>query len=130
MDLQGMLPAASTVLSVLLGALALWLRGSQRLFALAVRLIAEAEEAYRDSTRAGGEKFEWVVTSLYRALPAALRPFVPRTAVEAVVQSTFDAVEGYAKLQLERSGAAVQAAGDPPGDARQTDSEQGGGEDG
>ena len=101
MDLQQWLSLATALLTLLLGALSAWLRGNQRIAARAASLIAQAEEEYRDVSKAGGEKFAWVVDHLYQVLPAAIRPFVPRPMVESLVQATFDAVEGYAALQLD-----------------------------
>ena len=105
MDMEMIIQIGSTVLMVVFGGLALWFRGNQKLSGMAAALIAEAEALYQDATKAGGEKFEWVVSSLYAALPAVIRPFVSRGLVESVVQATFDAVEGYAKLQLDKLAA-------------------------
>ena len=102
MDMEMIIQIGSTVLMVVFGGLALWFRGNQKLSGMAAALIAEAEALYQDATKAGGEKFEWVVSSLYAALPAVIRPFVSRGLVESVVQATFDAVEGYAALQLDK----------------------------
>ena len=102
MDWEMVLDIGSMVLMVLFGGLALWFRGNQVLAGRAAALIAEAEALYKDATKAGCEKFEWVVSSLYQALPGVIRPFLSRSLVESVVQATFDAVEGYAKLQLDR----------------------------
>lgn len=89
-------------LGLLLGGLALWFKGNAKLTGKVAGLIADAEAAYKDATKAGGRKFEWVVDQLYSFIPAAVRPFVPRSTVEALVQTTFDAVQGYAKLQLDK----------------------------
>ena len=102
MDWEMVLDIGSMVLMVLFGGLALWFRGNQVLAGRAAALIAEAEALYQDATKAGGEKFEWVVSALYAALPAVIRPFLSRGLVESVVQATFDAVEGYARLQLDK----------------------------
>lgn len=102
MDMEMIIQIGSTVLMVVFGGLALWFRGNQVLSDRAAELITEAEAVYKDATKAGGEKFEWVVSSLYQALPGVIRPFLSRDLVESVVQATFDAVEGYARLQLDR----------------------------
>lgn len=87
---------------LLLGWLALWFKGNAAVKGRVAGLIADAEVAYKDATKAGGRKFEWVVDQLYGFIPAAVRPFVPRSMLEALVQNTFDAVQGYAKMQLDR----------------------------
>lgn len=102
MNMEMVLNIGSMVLMVVFGGLALWFRGNQKLSGMAAALITEAEAVYKDTTKAGGEKFEWVVSSLYQALPGVIRPFLSRSLVESVVQATFDAVEGYAKLQLDK----------------------------
>ena len=66
---------------------------------------------YSDWTKAGGVKFEWVVGRLYNLLPLAIRPFVPRSLIEQIVQTTFDAIEGYAKMQLDRLTGSSQEMG-------------------
>lgn len=83
---------------VLFGGLALWWKGNGTVRGMAAALIAEAEVRYKDSTKAGGEKFEWVVDRLHRIVP-----FLPRELVKSLVQSTFDAVERYAALQLDKA---------------------------
>ena len=66
---------------------------------------------YGDLTKAGGFKFDWVVGQLYDLLPLAVRPFVPRSLIEQIVQTTFDAIEGYARMQLDRLTGSSQEMG-------------------
>lgn len=72
------------------------------LIASAENAIARAEEVYSDATNAGGEKFEYAVDLIYTALPASLRLLFPRDTIANIVQSTFDRIEEYAVLQLNR----------------------------
>lgn len=88
--------------ALVLGGLALWYQGNAKVSGRVAALIQRAEELYSDLTNAGGVKFEWVVGQLYSLLPLAVRPFVPRKLVEQVVQTTFDAIEGYARMQLDK----------------------------
>lgn len=67
----------------------------------AVEFIAQAEQEFV-GTKRGGEKFIWVVNALHNLLPDALRPFISKDLIADIVQSTFDLVEGYAKVQLDR----------------------------
>ena len=67
----------------------------------AVEFIARAEREF-EGTKRGGEKFAWVVNGLYNLLPDTLKPFIGKDLIESIVQSVFDSVEGYAKLQLDR----------------------------
>ena len=69
----------------------------------AVEYIAEAEEAYVDATKAGGEKFEYVVDLLMKLIPDQLEVIITREMVENIVQSTFEAIEAYAQTALDEA---------------------------
>ena len=64
-------------------------------------MIARAEEAYVDTTKAGGRKFEYVVTRLYDMVPVALRGIITREMIEDIVQSTFDEMQTFVQTQLD-----------------------------
>jgi len=82
----------------------------ERLRGMAAEYIARAEGAYQ-GTKRGGEKFEWVVGSLYALLPEPVRPFISRETVGDIVQGVFDSVEAYAARQLDRmTGAGGEGA--------------------
>jgi DNA-binding CsgD family transcriptional regulator len=66
-----------------------------------IKYIAEAEELYKDSTKAGGQKFSWVVDNLYELIPPPLKVIITKKCMEKIVQSSFDAIEDYAKMQLD-----------------------------
>lgn len=102
MDTAKLVQVVLYLLTVALGGLALWYRSNAGINRRVSALIAEAENRYQDFTKAGGTKFEWVVTRLYELIPAVVRPFVPQTMIRTLVQATFDAIAGYAKLQLDR----------------------------
>ncbi|MEG2175021.1 MAG: hypothetical protein RR135_06020 [Oscillospiraceae bacterium] len=89
-----------SIILVLLGFLALYFRTHALLSHQANTLITQAEKMYKDATKMGGTKFEWVVGELFNFIPAPLRIVVPRSAVEALVQVTFDAMAIYANTQL------------------------------
>lgn len=87
---------------ILLGGLSLYWKQNAKLRQQAGQLIGEAEKAFQETAKAGGQKFEWVVNALYGILPAPLRIFFPRSIVSLIVQNAFDAIEQYAKTQLDR----------------------------
>lgn len=87
---------------LLLGGCALYFNYNGKLREKAASLIVQAEETYKDVTKAGGLKFSWVVDSLYAMVPLFLRPLITRAFIEILVQSVFDSVQEYAKLQLDR----------------------------
>jgi hypothetical protein len=71
--------------------------------AQAVVYIAEAEKDYKDTTQSGGKKFEQVVSKLYDLVPDALHGIVTKEMISEIVQSTFDEIQEYVRLQLDNS---------------------------
>lgn len=71
--------------------------------AQAVVYIAEAEKDYKDTTQAGGKKFEQVVGKLYDLVPDALHSIITKEMISEIVQSTFDEIQEYVKLQLDKA---------------------------
>ena len=90
------------ILAVALGGLAVWYKGNAKISGMAARLIAQAEYEYKDLAKSGGVKNAWVIDQLYGLIPAPVRVFVPRSLVATLVQTTFDAMTGFAKLQLDQ----------------------------
>lgn len=71
--------------------------------AQAVVYIAEAEKDYKDVTQSGGKKFEQVVNKLYDLVPDALHGIITKEMISEIVQSTFDEIQEYVRLQLDIS---------------------------
>lgn len=69
----------------------------------AVIFIKQAEEEYKDVSNAGGVKFEQVVNRLYSLVPDTLKMIVTREMIAEIVQSTFDQIEEYVRLQLDNA---------------------------
>ena len=90
-------------LTVALGALSVYLRTNEKLKSSSIRYITEAEEMYKDITKSGGQKFTWVVDTLYNLVPVPMRIIVTRHCIEKIVQNTFDGIEAYAKTQLDKA---------------------------
>ncbi|HQK53421.1 MAG TPA: hypothetical protein PLA73_04195 [Sedimentibacter sp.] len=89
------------ILTLIFGALSAYFRARDKLRDSSIKYIAEAEELYKDNTKAGKEKFSWVVEALYDLIPAPLKMFITKKCIEKIVQSSFDAIEDYAKMQFE-----------------------------
>jgi len=73
------------------------------LTAKAVVFIKEAEETYKDTTNAGGEKFALVVARLHGLVPEPLQVIITEEMIGNIVQSTFNEIEEYVKLQLDKT---------------------------
>lgn len=99
--LETILRIAVPILTLIFGALSAYFRARDKLRDSSIKYIAEAEELYKDSTKAGKEKFSWVVEALYDLIPAPLKMFITKKCIEKIVQSSFDAIEDYAKMQFE-----------------------------
>ena len=102
MEVQEFMRIVIYACTLLFGGLALWYQGNAKISGWVAALIEQAEELYGDLTKAGGFKFEWVVGRLYDLL---------RSLIEQIVQTTFDAIEGYAKMQLDRLTGSSQEMG-------------------
>ena len=115
MELETVLEVLRSVAALFLGGLALYFKYSTKaqtmakkvqeviaeITAKAVVFIKEAEADYKDTTQAGGAKFEQVVNKLYDLVPVGLRGIITHEMIEDIVQSTFDEIEEYVKLQLD-----------------------------
>ena len=102
MSMENMIQIAQIVIAIIFGGLALYFKSKVKLTEKVSGLIAEAEDTYKSYTKAGGMKFEWVVTRLYVYVPVWLRPLITREVIGRIVQFVFDNVESYAKMQLDK----------------------------
>jgi len=91
------------ILTIILGALTAYLKANEKLRSSSIKYIAEAEELYKDVSKAGGQKFSWVVDTLYNLVPVPLRIIITRSFVEKIVQSSFNSIEAYAKTQIDKA---------------------------
>lgn len=89
------------LLTIILGALSAYLRAQGKLKESSFKYIVEAEEIYKDFTKSGGEKFSWVVDTLYELIPAPLKIMISKKCIEKIVQNSFDGIEKYATMQLD-----------------------------
>lgn len=115
MDTTQILSIIQTILGLILGGLALYFKFSvkaqtkaqqvQRVIAeitaSAVIYIRQAEENYKDTTQAGGKKFEEVVTKLYELVPDGLNSIITKEMISEIVQSTFNEIQEYVAAQLD-----------------------------
>lgn len=117
MNLETIYSILTTIATLLTGGFAIYLRTSKKaqekakevqeviaeLTAKAVIYIKEAEENYKDTTKAGGKKFNEVVDRLYSLVPTAAKTIITRSMIEEIVQSTFKEIEEYVQLQLDKA---------------------------
>lgn len=63
--------------------------------------ITKAEQEYKDTTKAGGAKFNYVVDHLYSLIPENLRSIFTRDMIEDTVQRSFDEIKDFTQIQLD-----------------------------
>lgn len=102
-DLQRLLELIIPLLTVIFGALSAYLRTNEKIMNSSIKYITEAEEMYKDVSKAGGQKFSWVVDTLYNMVPRPLRVVITKKCVEKMVQGTFNGIEAYAKTQIDKA---------------------------
>jgi hypothetical protein len=102
-DLERLLELIIPLLTVIFGALSAYLRTNEKIMNSSIKYITEAEEMYKDVSKAGGQKFTWVVDTLYNMVPRLLRVVITKKCVEKMVQGTFNGIEAYAKTQIDKA---------------------------
>ncbi|MDW5299401.1 MAG: hypothetical protein SA378_04605 [Sedimentibacter sp.] len=91
------------LLTIIFGALSAYLKANEKIRNSSIKYITEAEELYKDVSKAGGQKFSWVVDTLYNFIPRPLRIIFTKSCIEKIVQSTFNGIEAYAKTQMDKA---------------------------
>lgn len=88
---------------IVLGGLVRYFQTNIKLKSFANDYIAEAEKVYKDATKSGCTKMNYVIDRLYELVPVYMKPFFPRELVQAIVQNAFDKIEDYTKLALDKA---------------------------
>lgn len=90
------------VLTIVFGFLASYLNTKQNVKGQISKFITDAENEYKDATKAGGRKFAWVVDKAYSLVPAIFKPFITEAKIGEVVQAIFNVMDAFAKAQLNK----------------------------
>ena len=100
-EIVDLLRVAKWLMLLFLGLAAAYYRTNGKLQGVIGNLIAQAETAYGEAGN-GGLKFRWVCDKVYSMVPMPLSVIITKRMVEGLVQSTFDVMAAYAKLQLDK----------------------------
>ena len=117
MTIEQLIEVGKILCTLLCGGLAIYFKASAKaqtkgkqiqqaiaeVTAKAVIFIKEAEEEYRDTAEMGGEKFALVVARLHALVPVQLQGIITEKMIGDIVQSTFDEIEEYVRLQLDKT---------------------------
>lgn len=90
------------VAMVILGFLVSYFKTKTKVLDSVASKIAEAEEIYKDTTKAGGKKFNYCVEYLYSLVPSAFTKILTKEVIGTIVQGTFDSISSYAKIALDK----------------------------
>ncbi|MBP1924385.1 hypothetical protein J2Z76_000238 [Sedimentibacter acidaminivorans] len=103
MDLDLIMQFVVPLIAIILGAASAYYHENEKIRNSSIKYIAQAEDMYKDTIKSGGQKFQWVVDTIYNIVPAPFKIILTKKMIERIVQSTFDGLEEYAKLQLEKA---------------------------
>lgn len=87
---------------VVLGGLVIYFNYNTKLNKQVNELIDKAEDTFKDVTKSGGLKHEWVIDQLYNLIPAPFNLLFTRDMMSHVVQTAFDGMASYATKQLDK----------------------------
>ena len=85
MDINTIMTSLQLVACIILGGLTLYFKYNAKLKEKATAIISEAEDAYKDTVKAGGRKHEYVVSKLYEMIPIYLKPIITKDMVSTIV---------------------------------------------
>lgn len=102
MNIELIIEVLKYVVIIGLGGLSFYLKTKTDLMDIAKNKISEAEDNFSDLTNAGGQKFSWVVDTIYDFVPAGLKLIFTKETIGELVQRTFNQMERYACLQLNK----------------------------
>lgn len=92
----------TTALMIILGAVSYYLKTKANVTQIAQSLVAIAEETYKTSEKAGKEKLNYVLNSLYENyIPTTLKPFFPKEMLIEIIEYALATAKEYALAQVE-----------------------------
>ena len=91
-----------TILWIILGFFATYVKTRTDIIETAEGLIAQAEEAYADVNKSGSQKMKYVVSIIMNMIPSPFQVIFDEETVEKIVQGVFDSIDKYAQVQLDK----------------------------
>ena len=103
MEMNMILGILQVLIYVVLGGLSLYFRTNAKLNTHVAEYIDKAEEIFKDTAKAGGQKFTWVVENLYALIPYPMNLVFTKEMIGELVQKTFDQITSYTVKQLDKA---------------------------
>ena len=101
--------AAKYIAMLILGAVSVYYQSNARLREISGKYIAAAQVLYKDKAK----RLDWVVNEIYRVVPTAIRPFLTKARVKAIMQSMFEGSKAYREAWQKSLDEAIEAIPEP-----------------
>lgn len=99
---QELITILGTVGIVVLGFLVSYFKTKSNIIGYVAQFISDAEETYKEYTKAGEIKFNLVVDRLYALVPAPFKPILSREVLGVMVQGVFEQVQKFLTTNLDK----------------------------
>lgn len=109
MNSVDIIEAVKYIAILILGAASVYYQSNARLREISSKYIATAQVLYKDKE----QRLDWVVNEIYGIVPAAIRPFLTKVRVKAIMQSVFDGSKAYREAWQKSLDQAVEAIPEP-----------------
>ncbi|MEA5136355.1 MAG: hypothetical protein VB035_09470 [Candidatus Fimivivens sp.] len=101
--------AVKYIAILILGAASAYYQSNARLREISSKYIATAQVLYKDKE----QRLDWVVNEIYGIVPTAIRPFLTKVRVKAIMQSAFDGSKAYREAWQKSLDQAVEEIPQP-----------------
>lgn len=99
---QEIIAILGTVGIVVLGFLVSYFKTKSGLIGKVAEYISYAEEVFKDYTKAGEQKFNLVVDSLYALVPTVFKPILSKQILGVITQGIFEEVQKFLTTNLDK----------------------------
>lgn len=97
-----------TIFNVVFALLAVFFICLSYYFYIRAKINATTEDAVNNAEqddKTAAEKMSLAVEQIYGIVPIALKPFITKKTIQAIVQKAFDSIEAYAEKQKKKQDA-------------------------
>lgn len=99
MEMDQIIEIIKWVVIIGLGALSYYLKTYTNVSKKVANLIAEAEEMYKEYTKAGEDKMAWCIAQLNTFIPKPLKIVLTDEVLRLLIQNVFDSIQDYINVK-------------------------------